>query len=181
MHALRVGERHHPDVAAWPEVNEYNHRGGAHELVLRLARPTVAEIAAVARGPASFGVLDPGDGDLLFALYRFGDAIRWSDAPFSPHLLPAAERPLPPAPEPGADRALLTVVLVDAADGVVRALRSLTLPPRVTAALAAGILRLDARPWPGRAAYQAQLDAFYAARPTGAEMVRSAIVGQGGA
>lgn len=180
MPPLRVGERHHPDKGAWAEITEYNHRGGAHDLVLRVRRPTDAEVAAVARGPADFGVLDPGDGDLLFVLYRFGAAVGWSDVPFSPHLLPAAERTPPPDPEPGADRALLAVVLVDAADGIVRALRAVALPPDVTAALHAGIVRLLSRPWPGRAAYDRDLRAFYAANPTPAGLAARAVAGRGG-
>lgn len=159
----RVGELYHPTRRSWPEVALYQYRGGSHELVLFLPRPTSREVRAVRQGLASFAFY--ADQNLLVLLYAFGDGLPWSDAPFSWHLLPEAERVLPPETR-GEERALLSVVLVDAETGIIRALRVVTLSPTFTRLLHDAIREQAARPWPGDALYDAQLAALYQRYPS---------------
>lgn len=165
MPELRVGAPYNPARRVWPETAQYSYRGGGHELVLFLRRPTPAEVAAVRGGASEFALYHHEDQICL--LYRFGrpgEGIPWSDAPTSWHLVPAAERVLPPATS-GAERALLTVVLVDAADGLVRALRTVTWSPAFTAAVHAALRDQAARPW-SEALYDANRTLLYARYPS---------------
>lgn len=114
---------------------------------------------AALRAGATFESDDP-----IFFLYRFGGQ-PWSDAPYSWHLVPAAERVLPPDPLGPDDRPLLTVILVDAASGLVRALRALSLPPPVAAPLHAAIRAQATAPF-DPTTYDLRLTALYAQYPT---------------
>jgi hypothetical protein len=157
MHRIQVGLPYHPDVRRWSEGAEYNWRGGGHELVLRLSRPTAVEVAAVQRAPLDLA-LWTGD-DVLVLLYRFGaggSGIPWSDAPYSIHRVPEAERVPPPELEPG-QMPLMTVVLLDADTGIVRVVRAVSLPHGFGAALHAAIRAQLERPYPGDAAYEAEI------------------------
>jgi hypothetical protein len=116
---------------------------------------------------------------------RPGAGVPWSDAPYSFHRLadsgvPEAERALPPDPKafldrlaaagkdawkagrlPGEEftcdsRALLQILLIDAATGIIRCLRAVTLSPEFTRALFGAIRDQAARPW-DRAAYERAL------------------------
>lgn len=174
MHELRVGQPYHPGRQSWPEVAQYQHRGGGHELLLCLACPTGTEVEAVRRGEAEFALY--AHEDLIVLLYRFGAAgrgIPWSDAPYSWHLVPAGERALPPDVA-GNERALLTVVLVDAATGIIRALRVVSWSPAFTAAVHAAIRAQAARPW-SEAVYDAALDLLYARYPTTGALLERAV------
>lgn len=172
MHEYRVGAPYHPDRAAWPEIAQYNHRGGGHELVLFLADPTADETEAAARGTAEFALF--AEADLLLLLYRFGRpgrGIPWSDAPYSWHMA-GSERALPPPTGLAEPHALLTVMLVDAGTGIIRALRVVTLPPALTTALHLAIRDQAARPWPGGDAYDAALADLYRRYPTTESLLR---------
>lgn len=168
MTAYRVGALYHPSRRSWPEVAQYSYRGGGHELVLFLRQPTSREVRAARQCLASFAFY--ADQDLLVLLYAFGDGLPWSDAPFSWHLVPEAERILPPETG-GEERALLSVVLVNAATGIIRALRAVTLSPTFTRLLHDTIREQAARPWPGDAAYDAELAALYQRYPSTAKLL----------
>lgn len=167
--AYRAGEPYHPTRRSWPEIAQYNYRGGGHELVLFLRQPTSPEVRAARQGLASFAFY--ADQNLLVLLYAFGDGLPWSDAPFSWHLVPAAERVLPPETR-GEERALLTVVLVDATTGIIRALRVVTLSATFTRLLHDAIREQAARPWPGDAAYDAELATLYQRYPSAAALLK---------
>lgn len=165
-HALQVGQPYHPQRTRWPEGAHYAYRAGHHELLLFLDSPTAREIAAVRTGAPQCALYTDDAAGLLVLLYQFGASVPWSDAPFSWHLLPAAERVVPPLSGAGEEsRALLQAVLVDAATGTVQAIRAVTLTPAFTAQLHAAIRRQAARPW-DRAAYDRALDALYQRYPT---------------
>lgn len=173
LHAYSVSQRYHPDRASWPDgVTQYNYRSGGHELILFLARPRSTEVQTVKRGNTEFALVT--QDDLLLLLYRFdknGDGLPWGDAPYSWHLVPADQRDLPSEPETPERRDLLHVLLVDAADGLIRAIRVVTLSPSFTAVLRGSIREQAARPWPGDAAYDRQLQALYQRFPQTAEML----------
>lgn len=167
-HAYRVGDPYHPTRRSWPELAQYQYRGGGHELVLFLRQPTSREVRAARQGLASFAFY--ADQDLLVLLYAFGDGLPWSDAPYSWHLVPKSERVLPPETR-GEERALLSLVLVDATTGIIRALRVVTLTPTFTRLFHDAIREQAARPWPGAAAYDAELAALYQRYPSTAALL----------
>ncbi|MBI5549321.1 MAG: hypothetical protein HY901_36005 [Deltaproteobacteria bacterium] len=157
MHAYKVGDLYHPDHRLWPEFVQYSYRGGQHELVLFLRQPSPQEVQAARTGRADFAlVVEP---PVLLLCYRFSCGGPWSDAPFSWHLVPASERATPPDPT-GEERATLQVVLVDAATGLVQALRLLSFAPPFTAALHRAIRAQALIPWEPRA-FDATLSKLY--------------------
>lgn len=148
MSTYQVGSLYHPDRTHWPEVAQYNYRGGEHELTIFLERPRTKELEAARVGAADFALI--ASPPVLLLCYRFGDGLPWSDAPYSWHLVPDAERTLPPEPEL-AERALLHVVVVDAATGIIRVLRALTLAPEFSRALHRAIRAQSRIPWSSHA------------------------------
>lgn len=163
-HVYAVGQIYHPGRTAWPEIAQFNYRAGSFELILFYRGPTKREVAAIDRGQADFASYH--DGDLLLLLYRFGDAIPWSDAPYSWHLVPDDQRTAPEPVGSAEPHQLLSIVLVDAANGLIRAMRSVTWSPAFTVAMRAAVLAQIDRPWPGDIEYQGQLNNLYARYPT---------------
>lgn len=172
LHVYTVGKLYHPERTRWPEVTEYAYRDGGHQLRLFWRNLTPSVVRAVAKGPIHFGLLVRPP--VVWLLYRIDGACDWSDAPYSIHL-EGPDAPAPPDPELGADRALLTVILVDADTGLVRALRGVSSSPPFTAALHAAIRAQAAAPF-DRAAYDAAVRRDYAHFPQTAAMVREAVV-----
>lgn len=129
FYKYEVGKPYHPSVHRWPEGSEYNFAAGEHVLLLRLNRPSAEEIHAVRKARAEFGLLV--EPPVIALCYRFLPGLPWSDAPYSWHLL-KAKRPemavLPIGWEEGSPhtRAILHVILIDAATGIIRAMRALT-------------------------------------------------------
>ena len=152
----------------------FNWTAAAAELLLVFDGPSPAEAADVARGASEFALTLAAPA--VWLLPRFGRAVRWSDAPFSVHLLPEDQRPdLSGFPSPES-RLVLHVVLVDAATAAIKAMRAVSLSPDFSTALAAAVrLQLQA-PWSGRAAYLVDLDAAYRAFPATDQLLRFASV-----
>lgn len=157
VHIYEVGKPY-SSRANWPELAQYNYRGGEHELVLFFNQPTHDEIRAVSKAWVEFALYST-DTQIVM-LYRFGAAIPWSDAPYSIHLVPPEQRTLPPetGPEEGA---LLHVVLVDASNGIIRAMRAIAMPPGFTQALHAAIREQAQLPFT-RATYNGALESLFA-------------------
>ncbi len=172
MHLYKVGEPYVAGVASLPERGEYNFRAGQHELVLCLPNLTEAEIRDVQKGQAEFALVTYPE--VIFFLYRFGDAVTWSDAPYCWHRVPVEQRQLPPASGNPEARALLQVVLVDAASNRIRALRALTLSPQFTRMLEAAIAVQATNPArPGD--YEARIDAVCRLYPNSAALLEVAV------
>jgi hypothetical protein len=68
---------------------------------------------------------------IIFVLYRFEPAFEWSDCPYSIWLIKESERQPPQQQLTTESRALLQVILVNAAENKVMAFRALTLSQRV--------------------------------------------------
>jgi hypothetical protein len=171
MHKVEVGELLVPGVTSWPEGGQFNWDAGGADLVLRLARPTRAEVEGVRAGPCGFAL--KVEGDVLFFLYTFR-GLPWSDAPYTWHLLPEGLRGIPPAQDTGETRLPLHVTLVNAATGVVGALRVVTLSPGFTRALLGAVRVQASTPWCGREEYDRQLGAAYRKYPTTAALLAAA-------
>jgi hypothetical protein len=160
MKALTIGQRY---PAKLPARVTYSYRQGQHELVLVLEHPTVQEIEDVRRGRADFALAKVSE--ILFLLYRFGGSIQWSDCPFNIHVIPPAERVLPPESQRPEISALLSVVVVEAGSGIVRAVRKATLSPSFTTLLHRDIRKQFVQPFdPARC--DRALDSVYRALTT---------------
>ena len=173
MPLYEVGKPYNPARPSWPEGAQYNYRSGQHELILFYRSPQKSETMDVRKGDCEFGLLV--EGDVIFLLYRFGESLPWSDATFSTHLVPEDERSTP-QPELSTEiRALLSVILVDAATGIIKAMRAVTLSPSFTAKLQHEIYEQSVRAWPGPREYARQLQDAYRRYPTSDEMARAAL------
>lgn len=147
MHSYQVGALYAPGRTSWPEAGEYNYRAGAHELRLFYSRLKETDIKAITRRPCEFGVLSVGPA--LFFLYKFSDDSQWSDAPYSWHMVRAAqpeEETEPPALQEN-ERVLLSIVLVAAETGIIAGLRMVSLSINVSRALHAAIRAQIAEPF----------------------------------
>ena len=158
LHALEVGKPYDPRRRYWSEGADYNFRSGAHELRIFLARPTRSEVEAIRSGPVEFGFFAEPLG--LFLLTRFGTALSFD---CSYHWQRMAEvtgdRTLPPASleTSPALRALVAIILVEATNGTVLALRSVTFSPEFTRAIHKAIADQAAGPY-DRAEHQRWAD-----------------------
>lgn len=167
MTAYSVGSLYHPGRTSWPEGPHYNYRSGAHELLLFYARPSKAEIDDIRKGPCEFAVVERGSAVAL--CYRFGGQ-PWSDAPYSWHLVPEGQRDLPSADLEADKRAVLSVLLVDASTGILRAIRQVTWSPEFTRAMHAAIRRQAEAPW-SEMTYHRDVEALYSICPTSQALV----------
>lgn len=177
MHKYEIGALYNPARTAWPESPQYNFRGGQHELTLSYRNPTEEEIASVQSGQARFAfAIEQG---VIFFLYRFEPAVQWGDAPFSIHLVPKAERVIPEALPSAESRALLQIFLVDAATGILRAMRTVSLSHDFTRKLHKAITEQSTQPF-SSTAHDAAIAATYARFKTKALLGRAIEQTRGG-
>ena len=172
-HVLEVGKPYISGRREWPEGVEYNFRAGGHELRMFLHGPRASEVEAVRKGECEFALVVKGP--VIFFMYRFGKAVYWSDPSYSWHMVPEDQRTLPD-PEGLETRALLHMLLVDAKNGLVLALRTVSFSPAFTRALHDAIRAQAASPWVGQATYDAALADLYRRYPTSDDLLRCAAV-----
>jgi hypothetical protein len=172
MIAVTVGNPLVPGRTSWPEQSDFNLYDNGLELRLFFARPSAREVEDVRAGPCEFALR--ALGDVVFLLYRFGASVAWSDSPFSWWLVPEARRALPSAVDTGETRAVLQVILADAASGIVRALRAVSLSPEFTRALLGAVRVQASTPWCGREDYDRQLAEAYRRYPTSDALLAAA-------
>ncbi len=183
-----VGQPYNQLRRRWPEGARYTYRGSQHELILFFRQPSAREVRAVGQGRAEFALV--AEGPLLVLLYQFRPppehlgappsvVIPWSEAPYTWHRVPLDERTLPePATDPE-QRALLTLLLVDADTGIIRALRALTFSPAFSAELEEAIREQAQLPYDA-ATYerlQAGLEARYPSTEALLAVARARCVG----
>ena len=133
MQIIEVGKPLEPGATETLEINEYNYRAGHHILLLSMKNLREEEIEAVNSGETEFGLYCKNR--VIFLLYRFGWWLPWGDAAFSWWNLREEDRELPSPREHPQERALLNIILVEAATAEVKALRVVTFSPEFTAAL----------------------------------------------
>jgi len=111
-----------------PRVPTYVWTGG-HALILPLDRITGDELRAVKKGEAEFAVVE--DGPVAALLFRFGDALPWSDAAFNildgGRLSAEALASIESTSLGSHGRSLLTAILVERCSNIVQAIRVTTL------------------------------------------------------
>jgi hypothetical protein len=136
MHTYIVGQLYDPSRKSWPEGADYNFRAGGHELRIFLGRATPREIAAVGTGRVDFGLM--AELPEIFVVSRFrgpdGRVVCSFDCSYSWHRVSPDERTDPPVWEDTSPqlRALASIILVEATNGVILALRTCSYSPEFT-------------------------------------------------
>jgi hypothetical protein len=135
FHALHVGKPYSTSRRPWQDGADFNWTSGGHELRIFLGDTSPREVEAIRRGPVEFGLLVEPAG--LFLVTRFGGLS--FDCSYSWHRMAQAtgERGLPPLPGEmsPATRATLFIILIEASNGLVLALRTVTFSPEFSRAL----------------------------------------------
>ena len=166
MCSLAVGQLYDPQRRHWSPVPIARITHAGIHLALMVENPAEAEVEAVRSGVPKFAWIDAGACALL--AWTFGDGIPWNDAPYSPHL----EQPgdVPGIPAGAGNPAAVAVVLVDAATGVVRALRNTSWPTDFASVVRDSIARMAAGPVDMNA-IDASMASLYITYPDTAELV----------
>lgn len=166
MNILRVGAPFEPGVPRWPELSHYawdpaHAPASHHRLTVFAASPTARERVAFRSG----GRLELAlivDGPVILLLWT-GAGWPWSDAPYSWHLQ-AARAPLgvpDTSPVPTGAGVPMDAILVDAATGLVAAIRTMAMPGSYATALHRAIYDQAALTWDPRA-YDARVQSLAA-------------------
>lgn len=153
-----IGQLFDANMIRWPEASIYNYRKGQHELQIFLNSPAAEEIEAVKSSTCRFAFCE--EDDVIFFLYNFELGLPWSDASFSFHMLSESERELPPEDLTPESRVGLSIYLVDASNGVLRAMRSVTLSHEFAQILHTAIKRQAEKIF-NQAEYEKQLSSLY--------------------
>jgi hypothetical protein len=142
-----IGQIYHPGKNHWPEAVDYNFREGKHELRLFLHSPSPDEVTAIQRLPAAFSFAVVKEA--IFFAFKFG-WMSWGDCGFSIHKVPENQRVLPPVSPilTENETAVLHTILVDAENGIVRAIRLCTFSRLFTLKLHQAITLQASQPFP---------------------------------
>ena len=130
MQIVAIGKPLFEERCELPEAIEYNYQAGDHTLLLSMKNLHPKEIEAVRQDEAEFALYC--ENSIVFLLYRFGDALPWSDSAFSWWNVAEEDRRIPAPQANPAERILLKIILVEAATGIVKAIRVTTLSPAFT-------------------------------------------------
>lgn len=168
MATYQVGDLYNPNRQHWPEQTQWRFSPAGTELVMFYRSPQDGEVQAVKNGSVRFALL-AGQHALLIA-HRFGD-LPWCDTPWQA-CRQRDETPGLPA-NPGGEGLLVSTVLVDADDGIIRAIRMVTWPARLVAAVREAIGTQIAN---GSTDEQGgvEIDAWYRRYPTTPKLVKAA-------
>lgn len=170
---LAVGEPFAPGVTyVGVERFEYRYTNGTHLLQYIMGGITEREINAFKHGVMHVGLYARGDS--AFFLFRIQDLYDWSDQAFSINALPEDAREIPNA-GPGANKIVLSMVLVDADSGLVRALRAVTYSAHMSE-LFERLLRRQVLNNLTAEQHQLNVEATYRQFPHSRDLVRSALV-----
>ena len=130
MHIVAIGKPLFEGRTELPEAIEYNYQSGDHTLLLSMKNLHPKEIEAVREAEAEFGLYC--ENGIVFLLYRFGAHLPWSDSAFSWWNVAEEDRQIPAPQANPAERILLKIILVEAATGIVKAIRVTTFSPAFT-------------------------------------------------
>jgi hypothetical protein len=135
MPLLEVGKLYISGKTQWPEASEYNYDADGHTIRIFLRAPTSKEIQGIKNGSIDLA-LHYADRipTLLFRFGEKGNTMPWSDCPFDWWLVPV-ERRQTPEPITNSLAALLSILLVDADTGILKAFRVVSMPTEFSRSL----------------------------------------------
>jgi len=153
MHKYEVGQLFRPGIIRYNEETHFDFLQNGAVLTLFFDRPTPQEIEDVRSGRFEIGFCEKSG--IIFMLFRFGSG-QYMDAPYNVHL----SRPFTfEDPEPGMGYGL-TVFLVDAATGILQAIRYVGLSRDFSNRFQKVVERQKEEPF-NRAEYDAKLNYIY--------------------
>ena len=173
MHLYVVGKPYNPSRRQWEERYVYQYRQGGHELLIFLKSPTKEEVKAVESGTPEFALFV--QQPTIWFLSRFAPGLTWSDTPYSWHLVLGDEKQIPQEFEREGQRMLLSVLLIDADTGILRAMRAVSLSPDFSRALHAAIQTQIETGYPGDDAFGRNITRVYGRYPDTGLMLKDAI------
>lgn len=169
--SLQVGHPYITGQTEWVEGSDYGYFADGHVLIICIRSPERRTVDAVQKGKVQLA-LTMGAG-VFYLMYRFGRAIGWSAAPYVGSMIPNERRSVPAEGWPAAG-VLLKVVMVDAATGKVRALRSVPLPPGFGCELNQAIRQIALLPALDKKNYEAALSNMRRLCPTNRRLLQRA-------
>jgi hypothetical protein len=168
---LAVGEPFSPEVTEWPERFEYRYFQGNHLLQICAANLTACDIERFSSGQVHVGLFL--SKNVIFFLFKIAGLYDWSDQAFSLQLIDAVEdRELPPA-IPNTHQ-VLSVVLVEATTGLVKAMRVVTYSKHATAVLHRALQRQLDEPF-DKAEHAEIIADVYTRYPESKQLAKAAI------
>ncbi|MBA3632372.1 MAG: hypothetical protein H0W58_06120 [Acidobacteria bacterium] len=173
MQIVAIGKPLFEERGELPEAVEYSYQSGDHTLLLSMKNMHPQEIEAVREAEAEFGLYC--ENGVMFLLYRFGDALPWSDSAFSWWNVAEEDRRIPAPQSNPAERILLKIILVESVTGIVKAIRVTTLSPDFTEKLHTAIREQAVGDELSRDEFVARSLSIYKNR-TPAELAANAIV-----
>jgi hypothetical protein len=130
MTMIAVGQLYQAGRTSWPEGIDFNLLASGPELRLFMRSPTAAEVADVRKGEAWGAIYR--EASVAITAWRFG-AFRWMDVSFDHTRTPSDIRMTDfPSDE---FYLVTTVLLVDAATGILHAIRTVTMSPAMSCAV----------------------------------------------
>lgn len=120
MPEYRVGTVYHEGKYRWEEGTDFNYRSGVLELRMFFDKLTKEDIRAIRDGQCyfAFTVLE----DIIFFMSDFGPSCPLSDNSYHIGMVDEEERTIPPTLKID-EMVPITIILVSAEDGIIRALR----------------------------------------------------------
>ena len=137
---LEVGKPYDPEKKNYREEVKFDFGQSGATLIIAFNSPSVKEIDHIKNSDIEVGVY-PKD-ELLFMLFKFG-TLNWIDAPYSVHL----SEPFTLEEIPEEMGYSLFIVLIDAATGIVKALRTIGLSTKFSRQLQKLILNQKMLPF----------------------------------
>lgn len=176
---LEVGKPLGGQRREYPEGMQYSYDRGGHQLLGFMRRPREPEVRDWKSGRAEFAVAVEAEGDVIVFLSRFGNQ-PWCDAVFNINQVAADRRVAPAADLEAERREIVQAILVDAADGTVRALRVVTVPAAFLFELNRALDVQRERPFTPEA-YAAAVDRVFESYTTDSLVARARTRARGGA
>jgi hypothetical protein len=125
MAEYQVGALYHPLKTRWQDGSDFNYLSGCLELRLFFSNLTASDIRQIQQGACTFHLAIVEE--TLFFLFQFGKACPLSENSYSWWLVDEKERTIPLFTLNPGERAVLTIILVSAEDGIIRAIRQVFL------------------------------------------------------
>jgi hypothetical protein len=160
---FEVGQPIDPKEQPRAEGVHYQLEDGGHIVYAFFEDPSQSEVSAYRHGKIELAVFVARP--VIFLLMQAGTQ-PWVDAPFSWHLVPDSHKPSFDASEQdmlgragSSGSELLTIIMADSRNTIVRAIRTVTAPEHVTATIRAEMRLQASSPWDVNAFDRAMADA----------------------
>lgn len=159
MYKLEVGKPYIEGKTRWPDASQFVYDRCGLMLSIFAGHLKESEIEAVRKGQVELAIYE--NQPAVFLLYRIKGFGPWSDVPYSIHLVSPENRPdIKPLIIEG-QKLLMTIILVDADTGIIKALRAVSTSTAFTVALNQAVMR-QAKQTFSQTEYNRHVNSLYA-------------------